>query len=47
MCNLVLCKGSLNVVMDKYGRWKNAMEEKNLGVNVNKKMYTVIIWEGK
>ena len=25
--NLVLCRRSLNEVMDKYGRWKNAVEE--------------------
>ena len=34
--NLVLCGESLNEVMHKYGRWKNAMNGKGLRVNVNK-----------
>ena len=34
--NLVLCGESLNEVMDKYGRWKNAVEGKGLRVNVDK-----------
>ena len=34
--NLVLCGKSLNEVMDKYGRWKNAVEGKVLRVNVDK-----------
>ena len=34
--NLVLCGESLNEVMQKYGRWKNAMNGKGLRVNVNK-----------
>ena len=34
--NLVLCEESLNKVMDKYGRWKNAVEGKDLKVNVDK-----------
>ena len=34
--DLVLCGESLNVVMDKYGRWKNAVKRKDLRVNVNK-----------
>ena len=34
--DLVLCGESLNEVMDKYGRWKNAMEGKGLRLNVNK-----------
>ena len=34
--DLVLCGESLNKVMDKYGRWKNAMEGKGLRVNVDK-----------
>ena len=34
--NLVLCGESLNEVMDKYGRWKNAVERKGLRVNVDK-----------
>ena len=34
---LVLCRESLNEVMDKYGKWKNAVVEgKGLRVNVNK-----------
>ena len=38
--NLVLCGESLNEVMNKYGRWKNAVEGKGL-------RYTIIIWEEK
>ena len=34
--NIVLCGDSLNEVMDKYGRWKKAVEEKGLRVNVDK-----------
>ena len=34
--DLVLCGESLNEVMDKYGRWKNAVEGKSLRVNVDK-----------
>ena len=34
--DLVLCGESLNEVMDKYGRWKNAVEGNDLRVNVNK-----------
>ena len=34
--DLVLCGESLSEVMDKYGRWKNAVEGKVLRVNVNK-----------
>ena len=34
--DLVLCRESLNKVMDKYGRWKNAAEGKGLRGNVNK-----------
>ena len=37
--NLVFCGESLNKVMDKYGRWKNAVERKSLRVNVDKKGY--------
>ena len=33
--HLVLCGESLNEVMDKYGRWKNAVEGKGLRVNVD------------
>ena len=34
--DLVLCGESLNEVMDKYGRCKNAVEGKGLRVNVDK-----------
>ena len=34
--NGVLCGESLNEVMDKYGRWKNAVEGKGLRVNVDR-----------
>ena len=34
--SLVLCGESLNEVMDKYGRWKNAVEGKGLRVNIYK-----------
>ena len=34
--DLVLYGESLNEVMDKYGRWKNAVEGKGLRVNVDK-----------
>ena len=34
--NLALCGESLNEVMYKYGRWKNAVEGKGLRVNLNK-----------
>ena len=34
--NLVLCGESLNEVIDKYGRWKNAVEGKGPRVNVDK-----------
>ena len=34
--DLVLCGESLNEVMDKHGRWKNAVEGKGLKVNVDK-----------
>ena len=33
---LVLCGESLHEVMDKYGRWKNAVEGKVLRMNVDK-----------
>ena len=32
-----MCGESLNEFMDKYGRWKNAVERKVLRVNVDKK----------
>ena len=31
-----MCRESLNEVMDKYGRWKNAVEETGVKVNVDK-----------
>ena len=34
--DLVLCGESLNEVIDKYGRWKNAVEGKGPRVNVDK-----------
>ena len=34
--DLVLCGESLSEVMDKYGRWKNAVERKGLRVNLDK-----------
>ena len=34
--DLALCGESLNGVMDKYGRWKNAVEGKGLRMDVNK-----------
>ena len=34
--DLVLCGESLNDVINKYGRWKNAVEGKGLRVNVDK-----------
>ena len=34
--DLVLCGQSFNEVMDKYGRWKNAVDRKGLRVNVDK-----------
>ena len=34
--DVVLCGESLNDVMDKYGRWKNAVERIGLRVNVDK-----------
>ena len=39
----ILYGESLNDVMDKYGRWKNAAEGKGLRVNVDKKRYAIII----
>ena len=35
--DLVLCGEPLNKVMDKYGRWKNAVEGKGLRMNVDKR----------
>ena len=34
--DLILCGESLNEVLDKYERWKNALEGKTLRVNVDK-----------
>ena len=34
--DLVPCGESLNEVMARYGRWKNAVEERGLRVNVDK-----------
>ena len=34
--DFVLCGESLNEVTGKYGRWKNAVEGKDLRVNVDK-----------
>ena len=34
--DLVLCRESLSAVMDKYGRWKKAVEAKGLRVNFDK-----------
>ena len=34
--NLAFCEESLNEIMDKYGRWKNAVQGKGLRVNVDK-----------
>ena len=48
MCanDLVLSGESLNKVMGKYGRWKNAVEGKGLKMHVDKtKGMPVIIWE--
>ena len=44
--DLVLSGESLNKVMGKYGRWKNAVEGKGLKMHVDKtKGMPVIIWE--
>ena len=34
--DLVLCGESLNAVMDKFVKWKNAIEGKDLRVNIDK-----------
>ena len=34
--DFVFCRESLNEVMEKYGRWKNAVEGKGLRVDVDK-----------
>ena len=41
--DLVLCGESLNEVMDKYERWKNAVEGKGLRVNVDKTKGTQLL----
>ena len=47
--DLVLCGESLNEVMDKYGRWTNAVKGKGLRVNVNKinktKAMQLLFWK--
>ena len=35
--DLVLCGVSLNEVLNKYRRWKNAVEGKGLRLNIDKK----------
>ena len=45
--DLVLCGESLNKVMDKYGRWKNAVEGKVLRLNVNKTKEKICSYFGK
>ena len=45
--NLVLSGESLNEVMDKYGRWKNAVEGKGLRVNVDKTKGMQLLLEKK
>ena len=47
--DLVSCRESLNEVMDKHERWKNAVEAEVLRLNVNKTKgkYVVITWEEK
>ena len=42
--DLVLCRESL---MDKYGRWKNAVEGKGLRVNVDKTKGIQLLFEKK
>ena len=47
--DLVLCGELLNEVMDKYGRWTNAVKGKGLRVNVNKinkaKAMQLLVWK--
>ena len=45
--DLVLCGKPLNEVMDKYGRWKNTVERKDLRVNVNKTKGMQLLFEKK
>ena len=45
--NLVLCGESLNEVMNRCGRWKNAVEEKGLRVNVDKTKDMQLLYEKK
>ena len=41
--DFVFCGESLNEVMDKYGRWKNAVKGKGLRVNVDKTKGTQLL----
>ena len=45
--DLVLCGKLLDEVLEKYGRWKNAVEGKGLRVNIDKTKCVVAIWEEK
>ena len=45
--DLVLCGRSLYGVMDKYGRWKNAVEGKGLRVNIGKTKDMQLLFEKK
>ena len=45
--DLVLCGESLNEVMRKYGRWKNAVEMIGLRVNVDKTKGTQLLFGKK
>ena len=45
--DLVLCVESLNKVIDKYGRWKNAVEGKGLKGNVDKVKGMQLLFRGK
>ena len=45
--SLVLCGELLNEVMDKYGRWKNATEGKDLRMDVNKTKGVQLLFEKK
>ena len=42
-----MCGKSLNEVMDKYDRWKNAVEGKGLRVNVDKTKGMQLLFEKK
>ena len=45
--DLALCGKSLNEVMDKYERWKNAVEGKGLRVNVDKRKGMQLLFGNK